>query len=200
MEFGRRLSNINASGSIPSRSANASGLVARFRAVPLEVKLLLATVVVLVLLFVVSPVHFSTGVRCHSVLKGLKNGAFSHHERVFSLSKCFLEEVPTELLALRELRQLDLANNRISSLPVGFGNSFPELEILFLSSNRFSGALNAQTIAELKALKKLRMVAFRENQLTSIPSNAFPESVDWLILTSNALETVCTFVLCHVCG
>lgn len=92
-----------------------------------------------------------------------------------------------QLSALPQLRQLDLSFNRLEKLPTGFATSLPNLEILFLSGNLFSGVLDG---SELRGLTQLRMVAFRDNALTEVPSDALPDSVEWLILTGNRLASV----------
>jgi Leucine-rich repeat (LRR) protein len=180
MEFGKRLSSATPSTAV----GRGSVVLARWKTFPFEVRALAVFFVVLVLLYMITPVHFSTGKPCHSVLKGLKNGAFSKQETSFSLSLCDLTEVPRELFELRSLKSLDLANNALSSLPDGFDTSFPNLEILFLSGNSF------KVLPSLRGLKSLRMVAFRDNYLESVKSDAFPESVEWLILTSNKLTSI----------
>lgn len=192
MDFGKRLSRSVATPSASPAPPRGSGVVARLLALPASHRYLAAVVLGVALLLLVTPVHFSTGNACHSVLKGLHNGAFSSAVQEFSLQGCQLTEVPSQLLNLRRLRSLDLSHNRLSSLPVGFGAAFPELQVLFLTSNSFSGPLEASSplAAELRALTKLRMVAFRENQLTLVGANVFRPSVEWLILTSNAITSV----------
>mmetsp|Transcript_20738 Transcript_20738/g.30693 ORF Transcript_20738/g.30693 Transcript_20738/m.30693 type:complete len:445 (+) Transcript_20738:60-1394(+) len=77
--------------------------------------------------------------------------------------------------------KMDLPNCGLSELPVEFGATFTNLEILFLSNNRFR-EMPPITCPQLK------MVAFRSNGMTSIhPDALLAPKLQWLILTNNAL-------------
>ena len=187
MDFGRRLQGSKPVFQRP-KVAQAETTYQNVRAFVGTWKFVLLALCCGALLYSLAPLHFSTGHPCHSVLKGLRNRAFSRHMQEFSLAHCGIADFPLELYEFRGLKMLDLAGNSLSTLPEDFGVHFPELEILFLSENQFSGAFTLQKA--LTGLKKLRMLAFRGNELTSVPENAFPESLEWLILTSNKLTSV----------
>ena len=98
-----------------------------------------------------------------------------------------LTSLPDSVLGLKTLQLLNASGNQLSALPSDMGERFPELRILFLSQNQFAGRWEAEW---LRDMPKLRMLGLRDNALTSVPDDAFPESLEWLILTSNELKSV----------
>jgi hypothetical protein len=96
-----------------------------------------------------------------------------------------LTEFPTEIFDLADsLEILDLSRNRLSKLPDQLGR-LHKLRILFCSQNQFEIVPEA-----LADCANLSMVGFKSNQLKSLPANALPPQVRWLILTDNQLETL----------
>jgi Leucine-rich repeat (LRR) protein len=69
------------------------------------------------------------------------------------------------------LRYLNLAGNRISSLPKWLSKSFPALEVLILSRNE----LQTLNIESLRGLQNLRQLCLDHNRLESLPVDLFIE-------------------------
>ena len=82
------------------------------------------------------------------------------------------------------LELLDLSNNKISRLPENFGD-FKALKILFLSNNHFTEF--PKVVANCP---NLTMIGFKSNQITTIPEDAFPKQLQWLILTDNKIAAL----------
>ncbi|CAH1791481.1 unnamed protein product [Owenia fusiformis] len=101
------------------------------------------------------------------------------------LGKQGLDEFPPELQKLvKNLRTLDLSENKISSIPPSIG-AFLMLKSLNLNQNRLGGLPN-----ELSKLKKLESLLVSNNRLTSIPT-AFVElkALRTVSLSHNQLKT-----------
>lgn len=97
-----------------------------------------------------------------------------------------LNSFPLEILDLgKTLEQLDLSGTGLSSLPLNFGQSLPNLKVAFFSQCSF-----ATFPRELASCPQLEMVAFRGNGMTIIPEDAFPPRLRWLILTDNKLRAL----------
>lgn len=82
------------------------------------------------------------------------------------------------------LEHLDLGFNQLSSLPDNFSR-LKKLKILFASGNRFS--IFPEVLSDCP---ELNMVGFKSNQITTVPENAFPEKLRWLILTDNHIREI----------
>lgn len=96
-----------------------------------------------------------------------------------------LASFPTEILQhAASLVQLDLSGTGLSSLPDEF-SCFTSLKVLFLSSCNFT-----VFPAVLSQCPALEMVAFRGNGMRSVPEDALPPRLRWLILTGNEIETL----------
>lgn len=96
---------------------------------------------------------------------------------------CNLKEFPEEIFSLEDsLEILDLSNNQLSSLPDNFGN-FKKLKIAFFSENRFT-----ELPEILSQCPNLTMIGFKSNQINYISEQAFPEHLQWLILTNNQIK------------
>ncbi|KAK8068996.1 hypothetical protein PG994_005612 [Apiospora phragmitis] len=96
-----------------------------------------------------------------------------------------LTSFPKELLQhAASLVQLDLSGTGLSSLPAEF-SQFTALKVLFLSACNF--AVFPAVLAQCPALE---MVAFRGNGMRSVPEDAFPPRLRWLILTGNEIEAL----------
>lgn len=99
---------------------------------------------------------------------------------------CQLDTFPLEISDLGEtLEQLDLSGTGLSSLPSNLGQSLPKLKIAFFSQCAFTVFPR-----ELASCPQLEMVAFRGNGLASIPEDALPPKLRWLILTDNKLTAL----------
>ncbi|KAF6818656.1 serine threonine-protein kinase [Colletotrichum musicola] len=90
---------------------------------------------------------------------------------------------PLEILHFADtLEHLDLSGTGLSSIPDDFGQ-LRKLKIAFFSECNF-----AVFPAQLAKCPELEMVAFRSNGMTSIPEDALPTELRWLILTNNCIE------------
>ena len=96
-----------------------------------------------------------------------------------------LREFPEEILGLADtLEILDLSGNALRSLPDSFAR-LAKLRIAFFSANDF------ETFPEvLGRCPSLEMVGFKSNRIASVPENALPERLRWLILTDNRLRSL----------
>jgi hypothetical protein len=96
---------------------------------------------------------------------------------------CGLTEFPEEILSLAEtLEYLDLSDNRLTELPDSF-SQLKNLKILFFQKNNFS-----EFPVILAKLPVLSMIGFKSNKIHTVPENAFPPMLRWLILTDNKIK------------
>ncbi|KAK4205518.1 hypothetical protein QBC40DRAFT_215057 [Triangularia verruculosa] len=124
-------------------------------------------------------------------LEALQNGSLaSSNLTKFKLTPTpSLTVFPDEIFSLGpSLTHLDLSNTSLSSLPSRFSTHLPNLKILFLSNCAFS------TFPDLSSCPNLEMVAFRHNNMTSLPENHLPPKLRWLILTDNAIPSLPTSI------
>lgn len=116
-------------------------------------------------------------------LKVLQSGGYADQALTRLKLTCPLSSFPSEILDLGPtLEHLDLSGTGLSSLPSNFGHSLPNLKIAFFSQCAFD-----TFPAELGSCRQLEMVAFRGNGMTTIPEDALPARLRWLILTDNKL-------------
>lgn len=96
-----------------------------------------------------------------------------------------LATFPEEILALADtLEILDLSGNHLRTLPDSFAR-LVNLRVAFFSFNEF------ETFPEVLALcLRLEMVGFKSNRISSVPDNALPQPLRWLILTDNRLQSL----------
>ncbi|KAG8169035.1 hypothetical protein KVR01_001784 [Diaporthe batatas] len=119
-------------------------------------------------------------------LEVLQSGGYKDAALTKLKLTCPLPTFPTEIFELGSaLEQLDLSGTGLSSLPAEFGRSLPNLKIAFFSQCAFSTFPPA-----LASCPQLEMVAFRGNSMTSIPEDALPPRLRWLILTDNKLSSL----------
>ncbi|KAI1404236.1 serine/threonine protein kinase [Hypoxylon fuscum] len=96
-----------------------------------------------------------------------------------------LNHFPIEILDLADsLKHLDLSGTGLSVLPENFGR-LKKLKIAFFSHCHFTVFPK-----QLASCPELEMVAFRGNQMTTIPEDSLPPRLRWLILTNNRIATL----------
>lgn len=96
---------------------------------------------------------------------------------------CGLKEFPEAILTLAEtLEILDLSDNDLTKLPQGIVQ-LKKLKVIFFANNAFT-----EFPKILSELPLLNMIGFKANKIKSIPENAFPPLLNWLILTNNKIE------------
>lgn len=94
----------------------------------------------------------------------LKDAKLIHPDSVFylDLSREGLKEIPNEIITFKNLKGIDLSNNKLATLPPDF--IFPHLEHFNLTNNKFE--IFPWIICENTALKTLEL---GKNYLTEIP-------------------------------
>ncbi|SDR66586.1 Protein kinase domain-containing protein [Polaribacter sp. KT25b] len=116
-------------------------------------------------------------------LEQLKSGSLIGTKRL--KLACGLKQFPNEILSLSEtLEILDLSDNQISELPDSI-SQLKNLKIIFFERNNFT---EFPTI--LKKLPLLNMIGFKSNHIKTVPENAFPPMLKWLILTNNEIKKI----------
>lgn len=116
-------------------------------------------------------------------LEALKSGKLMG-SKTLTLS-CGLKEFPEEILSLSDtLEVLDLSDNQLSELPDSIAQ-LKKLKILFFARNEFTVFPKA-----LALCPELSMIGFKTNQIHSVPENAFPAKLQWLILTDNKITSL----------
>ena len=98
---------------------------------------------------------------------------------------CGLTEFPREIFDLADsLQVLNLSGNALTSLPDDLPR-LHHLRVIFGSDNRFTALP-----AVLGQCAQLQMVGFKANQIRSVPSDALPAQLRWLILTDNRIQAL----------
>ena len=96
---------------------------------------------------------------------------------------CGLKEFPEEILSLADsLEILDLSGNQLSKLPDSIAQ-LKKVKIIFFANNSFT-----EFPVILRQLPFLSMIGFKANQIKTVPENAFPPLLQWLVLTDNKIE------------
>jgi hypothetical protein len=117
-----------------------------------------------------------THVSKHCLLEQYDDGI-----EVLSLKGCKLDKLPAEISRFKRLKRLDLANNKLNSIP-----ALPKsLEIVFFLGNEFE-----EVPKSLSALNNLMMLSFKSNHIKTIEAGVLPSSLKWLILTGNELSAL----------
>ncbi|APZ47294.1 protein kinase [Polaribacter reichenbachii] len=94
-----------------------------------------------------------------------------------------LTDFPKEIYDLADsLEILDLSDNHLSELPNDI-ILLKKLRIVFFENNKFT-----EFPSVLAQLPLLSMIGFKFNQIHTIPENAFPPLLRWLILTNNQIK------------
>lgn len=116
-------------------------------------------------------------------LSQLKNGDLLGVKRL-ALSEN-LTSFPLEILSLADsLEVLDLSNNQLTSLPKELAQ-LTKLKIIFASDNPFTSLPEV-----LGQCENLEMIGFKANKIKTVPENALPKNLRWLILTDNCIEVL----------
>ena len=98
---------------------------------------------------------------------------------------CGLTEFPKEVFDLADtLEVLNLSGNALTSLPDDLPR-LHRLRVIFGSDNLFTALP-----AVLGQCPQLEMVGFKANRIQSVPADALPPQLRWLILTDNQIETL----------
>lgn len=96
---------------------------------------------------------------------------------------CGLTEFPQEIFQLADsLEILNLSGNALTRLPDDL-HRLTRLRILFCSDNHFT-----ELPACLGQCAQLSMIGFKANQIASVPGEALPPLLRWLILTDNCIS------------
>lgn len=115
-----------------------------------------------------------------NTLQQLRNGELAGARRL-QLS-CGLTEFPREIFALADsLEILDLSGNALTALPDDLPR-LHKLRVIFCSNNPFT-----ELPAVLGQCPQLDMVGFKSCRIESVPAEALPAKLRWLILTDNAV-------------
>jgi hypothetical protein len=114
-------------------------------------------------------------------LSQLRNGDLVGSTRL-TLSEN-LTSFPLEVLTLADsLEILDLSNNQLTFLPKELAQ-LTKLKVIFASNNLFTSLPEV-----LSKCESLEMVGFKANKISTVPANALPLKLRWLILTDNRIE------------
>ncbi len=118
-----------------------------------------------------------------TTLDSLRNGQLAGARRL--ALRCGLAEFPREIFALADtLEELDLSGNALSALPEDLGR-LHRLRVLFCSNNRFT-----ELPAALGRCGSLDMVGFKANRIRTVPAEALPPALRWLIVTDNEIDAL----------
>lgn len=116
-------------------------------------------------------------------LSQLRSGALAGAVRLDL--QCGLTEFPREIFELADtLEVLNLTGNALEALPEDLGR-LKKLRILFCSNNQFT-----ELPPVLAQCPQLSMVGFKSNRIESVPGEALPKALRWLILTDNRLRSL----------
>lgn len=96
-----------------------------------------------------------------------------------------LTTLPEDILSYTQIQKLNAGNNKLHDLPINLHFTWPYLRILFFLNNQFTCI--PKVIAKLS---NLFMLSFKSCLLTTIPENAFPAELVWLILTDNKISSL----------
>jgi len=115
-----------------------------------------------------------------NTLQQLSNGELAGARRL--QLNCGLTEFPREIFTLADsLEILDLSGNALTTLPDDLPR-LHKLRVIFCSNNPFT-----ELPAVLGQCPQLDMVGFKSCRIESVPAEALPERLRWLILTDNAV-------------
>ncbi|KAI0596199.1 serine/threonine protein kinase [Biscogniauxia sp. FL1348] len=96
-----------------------------------------------------------------------------------------LTRLPTSIFDYADsLEHLDLSGTGLSALPDDFGR-LKKLKVAFFSNCNFS-----VFPSQLASCPELEMVAFRGNNMSTVPEHSLPPRLRWLILTNNEIAAL----------
>ena len=122
-------------------------------------------------------------------LDRLRAGALAGATRL-DLRGCGLGTLPPEVLGLADtLQALDLSDNALTDLPAAMAG-LHRLQVLFASGNPFSTLPPV-----LGRCPALQLIGFKACRITTVPTEALPPTLRWLILTDNRIDTLILDVL-----
>ena len=114
-------------------------------------------------------------------LEDLKSGKLIGSKRL--KLACGLKKFPEEILSLADtLEVLDLSDNHMTELPNSI-SKLKKLKIIFFAGNSFT--VFPSILSECPALS---MIGFKSNCIKTVPENAFPPLLRWLVLTNNKID------------
>ncbi len=117
-------------------------------------------------------------------LEQLRSGALAGTQAL-RLTGAGLAVFPREIFDLADtLEILDLSGNALETLPDDLPRLI-RLRILFASNNAFT-----TLPAVLGSCPSLTMIGFKANRIKTVPADALPAGLRWLILTDNAVDTL----------
>ena len=115
-------------------------------------------------------------------LDRLRAGALAGATRL-DLRGCGLAAVPREVLSLADtLQVLDLSDNALTDLPAELAG-LHRLQVLFASGNPFTTLPPV-----LGRCTALQLAGFKACRIDTVPADALPPTLRWLILTDNAVD------------
>jgi hypothetical protein len=122
-----------------------------------------------------------------NTLEQLRNGQLAGTRKL--TLRCGLTGFPSEIFELADsLEILDLSGNELASLPDDLPR-LTRLQVLFCSNNPFT-----ELPEVLGRCPALTMVGFKANRIHTVPGDALPKGLRWLILTDNQIESLPTAI------
>jgi hypothetical protein len=117
-------------------------------------------------------------------LDRLRAGALAGATRL-DLRGCGLAAVPREVLSLADtLHVLDLSDNALTDLPAELAG-LHRLQVLFASGNPFTTLPPV-----LGRCTALQLAGFKACRIDTVPADALPPTLRWLILTDNRIDAL----------
>eukprot|EP00833_Pecoramyces_ruminatium_P014079 jgi/Orpsp1_1/1188111/evm.model.d7180000062511.1 len=96
----------------------------------------------------------------------------------------FITTFPSQLLKLPNLKELDLSNNNLNSIPYGLINSLPNLKNLHLESNKIT-----ELPSQIFNLKNLKYIGLEGNNIHEIPETINTlNNIEEISLQNNKIE------------
>ena len=117
-------------------------------------------------------------------LDRLRAGGLAGATRL-DLRGCALTALPNEVFGLADtLQVLDLSDNALTDLPAALAG-LHRLQVLFASGNPFTTLPPV-----LGRCPALQLAGFKTCRIDTVPADALPPTLRWLILTDNRIDTL----------